>query len=465
MKKISILVGLFIMICLCTPSVLAGDSEIFVEYYDHNANEDILNDIETFNGTSPEESIFEIDIPYTFIYNTSEEFSWRITYLDESNESVVFPYNNVSVENVIQTYTFEFAGNYRIEILNNSNSSTVTYYDIYVNHGPLGAYLAIIGAGLAIGIAGMGAGIGVGIAGAGGASAIGEDSKRFGKALLFQALPQTQAIYGLLVAILILLGVGIIGGGLKSVPVPVGLSAIGAGLATGIAGLSAIGQGIAAGTGVGVIKKKESFGTSIIFSVMPETQAIYGLLVAIFILVGSGILGGGSAEIVSNSTWSMGVGFAAIGAGLAIGIAGMSAIGQGIAASAGIGATAEDKKMFGKSMIFTVLPETQAIYGLLVAIFVLLAAGFMGGAGSVFEGLTLKPSMGLGVASIGAGLAIGIAGLSAIGQGITGGVAIGTVSRNPKTFGQSVILTVMSETFAIFGLLIAIFILLGIGFL
>jgi V/A-type H+-transporting ATPase subunit K len=68
---------------------------------------------------------------------------------------------------------------------------------------------------------------------------------------------------------------------------------------------------------------------------------------------------------------TVGQGLAMMGAGLAIGIAGLSAIGQGIAAAGGVGATAEKPEMFGRGLVFAVLPETQAIYGLLIAILIL----------------------------------------------------------------------------------------------
>ena len=74
-----------------------------------------------------------------------------------------------------------------------------------------GKALAIIGAGIAVGAAGMASAIGAGIVGATGAKAVAEDPKKFSTALLFQALPQTQGIYGFLIAILILLGAGVIG--------------------------------------------------------------------------------------------------------------------------------------------------------------------------------------------------------------------------------------------------------------
>ena len=65
-------------------------------------------------------------------------------------------------------------------------------------------------------------------------------------------------------------------------------------------------------------------------------------------------------------------GLIAIGAGLAVGLAGIgTGIGQKDTAAAAIGAITEDKSMFGKAIIFTVLPETIVIFGLLIALLLL----------------------------------------------------------------------------------------------
>lgn len=63
--------------------------------------------------------------------------------------------------------------------------------------------LAPIGAGLAVGIAGLGASIGMGMAGSAAIGAITEKPETFGKAFLFIVLIEAVAIYGLLVAILL----------------------------------------------------------------------------------------------------------------------------------------------------------------------------------------------------------------------------------------------------------------------
>ncbi|MCY3411488.1 MAG: ATPase [Candidatus Heimdallarchaeota archaeon] len=65
-----------------------------------------------------------------------------------------------------------------------------------------------------------------------------------------------------------------------------------------------------------------------------------------------------------------------IGAGLAVGLAGLgSSIGMGSAGAAAIGAISEDKSLFGNALVFVVLIEAVAIYGLLVALLLIFASG------------------------------------------------------------------------------------------
>lgn len=65
----------------------------------------------------------------------------------------------------------------------------------------------------------------------------------------------------------------------------------------------------------------------------------------------------------------LGSGLIAIGAGLAVGV---SALASGIAekdiGSSAVGALAENEKLFGKVLIFVVIPETLVIFGLVIAI-------------------------------------------------------------------------------------------------
>jgi V/A-type H+-transporting ATPase subunit K len=64
-------------------------------------------------------------------------------------------------------------------------------------------------------------------------------------------------------------------------------------------------------------------------------------------------------------------GLLAIGAGLAVGLAGIgTGLGQKDAAAAAIGAITEDRSVFGRAIVFVVLPETIVIFGLVIAFMV-----------------------------------------------------------------------------------------------
>lgn len=232
-----------------------------------------------------------------------------------------------------------------------------------------GTAMVAIGAGLAVGLSAIGSGIGVGITGAAASAASAERPEKFGMAIVFAAIPQTQAIYGLLVGVLLLISTGFLGGEPVDPPLSVGLAAIGCGLAAGIAGFSAIGQGIAASAGVAATAERpEVFGKGIVFAAICETQAIYGLLVAVLLMAFTGI-------ITRDFTSSVAAGLAAIGCGFAVGLAGLSAIGQGMTAAAGIAATSRHPEAMGRSLIFAALSETFAIFGLLIAILIMFGAG------------------------------------------------------------------------------------------
>ena len=72
-------------------------------------------------------------------------------------------------------------------------------------------------------------------------------------------------------------------------------------------------------------------------------------------------------------------GVVAIGIGASIGFAGLgSGMGQGMAAASSVGAIVEDNDMFARGIIFSALPETQAIYGFLIAILLMVFAKLLG---------------------------------------------------------------------------------------
>jgi len=155
-----------------------------------------------------------------------------------------------------------------------------------------GIVLAIIGAAIAMGVAAISSGIGVGLAGIAGAGVISEDPKKFGPILVLQALHKRRE-YMVFRAVLILIGVGVLGGEAKAIPIGMGYAALGGGIVIGLSSVTAIAQGAIAASGMGAVAKRpETFGQSIVLAVMAETFAIFGLLIAILIFVGTKIMGG-----------------------------------------------------------------------------------------------------------------------------------------------------------------------------
>ncbi len=151
-----------------------------------------------------------------------------------------------------------------------------------------GIVWALLGAALAVGLAGIGSAIGVGMAGESAAGVVTEDPDKFGQTLLLQALPGTQGIYGLLTGFIIMQRIGVIGARLLDLTPGQGLSIFMAALPVAIVGLiSAISQGRTAAAGVGLIAKRpEELGKGIIYAVMVETYAVLALLASIMLLFG-----------------------------------------------------------------------------------------------------------------------------------------------------------------------------------
>ncbi len=150
----------------------------------------------------------------------------------------------------------------------------------------IGILLAILGAGVAVSLAGIGSIIGVGIAGQAAAGLISEEPEKFGKALLLQVLPGTQGIYGFLAAMMVLQKVGAFGGDIVKVSPEIGWQIFLACLPIALAGLfSGAFQGRVSVSGISTLaKKEEAVGKAIILSAMVETYAVISLLATILIL-------------------------------------------------------------------------------------------------------------------------------------------------------------------------------------
>lgn len=145
----------------------------------------------------------------------------------------------------------------------------------------LGMFFAILGAGLAALLAGIGSAIGVGMAGRAASGVVAEEPDKFSKCLILQLLPGTQGIYGLLIAFIVFIKVGLFSGGLD-VTMSQGLTIMAGCLPLAVVGLlSAVHQGKVAVSGIALVAKRaEESGKAIIMAVMVETYAILALLIS-----------------------------------------------------------------------------------------------------------------------------------------------------------------------------------------
>ena len=146
----------------------------------------------------------------------------------------------------------------------------------------LGIVYALLGAAVAVFLAGAGSALGVGIAGQAASGVMSEDPSKFAKVLILQLLPGTQGLYGLIIGFVTLSKIGLLGGGPVDVSVQTGLLILAACLPIGIVGLiSGKSQGKTAAAAIGIVAKKpDQFGKAMLFPAMVETYAILALLIS-----------------------------------------------------------------------------------------------------------------------------------------------------------------------------------------
>ena len=146
----------------------------------------------------------------------------------------------------------------------------------------LGMVYTLLGAAIAVLMAGAGSAIGVGVAGRAASGVVTEDPSKFAKVLIMQLLPGTQGLYGLIIGFVTLAKVGLLGGNPVDVTTSQGLLVLAACLPIGIVGLiSGIAQGKTSAASIGIIAKKpEQFGKAMLFPAMVETYAILALLIS-----------------------------------------------------------------------------------------------------------------------------------------------------------------------------------------
>ena len=149
--------------------------------------------------------------------------------------------------------------------------------------------------------------------------------------------------------------------------------------------------------------------------------------------------------------------WATAGAVIAALLAGIgSAIGVGITGQASAGVVSENPDLSGKCLLLQLLPGTQGIYGLLIAVVIALQSGLMSGD---ISALTTTN----GLRYLLAGLPIAFGGLlSAIYQGKVAVAGINMVAKKPTESGKGMVMAIMVETYAVLSLLISFLLVIGI---
>lgn len=150
----------------------------------------------------------------------------------------------------------------------------------------MGYWIALLGAALAVGFSCIGSAIGVGLGGQAAAGLAAEQPEKATKAMILEALPGTQGLYGLAVAFIVLVKLGVFGGGLDlasaEFTVQNGLAFFAACLPMAIGGLSSgIFQGKVAASGINLYaRREEGFVSAMIYAGIVEMYAILSLVIS-----------------------------------------------------------------------------------------------------------------------------------------------------------------------------------------
>lgn len=150
-----------------------------------------------------------------------------------------------------------------------------------------GNNIAFAGAALAATLACMGSAKAVGLVGEASAGLVSEDPSKFGKALLLQALPATQGIYGFITAFLIIFKMGVFSGSVSTLTIAQGAYFFVAALPIAVVGyVSAVKQGKVSVAGVSLLSKRpKEVGKAMTSAAMVEAFAIFALLVSLLMIL------------------------------------------------------------------------------------------------------------------------------------------------------------------------------------
>jgi len=152
------------------------------------------------------------------------------------------------------------------------------------------------------------------------------------------------------------------------------LVALGVALAVGIPGIaSAIGVSTTGVAAAGLVSEDpKKFSKSFILEILPGTQGFYGFIAGMLIMIGTGLLGGGTVSLKA------GVGLAALVAAIPAILQGFTSYYQGLVATSGVAAIAKREETFGSCVLMAVMVETYAILGFLSTFLLLIGLKIFG---------------------------------------------------------------------------------------
>jgi V/A-type H+-transporting ATPase subunit K len=148
----------------------------------------------------------------------------------------------------------------------------------FVEYG--GIVFTILGAAIAVFLAGMGSAKGCGLVGQAATGIVTEEPEKFGQALILQLLPGTQGLYGFIIGFLIALQIS------PALTLTQGFYYFCAALPVAVVGyFSAVAQAKVAAAGLQILAKNPGETTKgIILAAIVETYAILGFVASIIML-------------------------------------------------------------------------------------------------------------------------------------------------------------------------------------
>ena len=148
-----------------------------------------------------------------------------------------------------------------------------------------GGAIGMLGAGLAVCLAGAGSARGTGLAGEAGTGLLCEDPSKF-----LQVIPGTQCLYGLVIGFLCLMRMGVLNGTYVDMSLQEGLRYFAACMPIAIGGgISAVAQGRVAAGSINILARQpEHWSKGMVLCIVVEFYAILSLLASIMMLLNIG---------------------------------------------------------------------------------------------------------------------------------------------------------------------------------